>query len=118
MESSGKENSGVTTTEAIVVLVTAANPREAGDLARHLLSEKLAACVNMVSGITSLFWWEDKIDEAEETLLVIKSAARLFPQIEAAVKEKHSYSVPEILALPIEKGYAGYLEWIEKNVKP
>ena len=106
-----------TITDGIIVLVTAANPQQAQDIGRHLLSERLAACVNMINGMTSLFWWDNKIDEAQETLLVIKSLSRLFPQIIEAVRARHSYSIPEILALPISSGYVDYLEWIGKSVK-
>ena len=96
----------------IVVFVTASGQPEAEKIARHLLEQKLAACVNIIGGLTSLYWWEGKIDQSQEALLVIKTKKSLFKKLAAAVKSFHSYSVPEIIALPIVDGQKDYLNWI------
>ncbi len=100
----------------IVVFVTAKDKIEANKIAEKLIQEKLAACVNMVEGVTSVFWWDGKVDQASEVLLVIKTRKTLFKRLEKAVKSAHSYTVPEIIALPIVAGNADYLKWIKKTV--
>ena len=101
----------------IVLFVTASNSEEAHKIAKVLLSQRKAACVNIVPGISSLFWWQDKLDSAQESLLIIKTKASLLNQIVTLVREIHSYEVPEIIALPIIGGNQDYLEWIDKEVK-
>jgi periplasmic divalent cation tolerance protein len=101
----------------IVLFVTASNSEEAHKIAKVLLSQRKAACVNIVSGISSLFWWQDKLDSAQESLLIVKTKASLLNQIVTLVREIHSYEVPEIVALPIIGGNEDYLEWIDKEVK-
>ena len=101
----------------IVVLVTAADDDEARLIAKVLLEQKKAACVNIMSGIVSLFWWQDKIDQASESLLVIKTGKSLLDEVVAMVKEMHSYENPEIIALPIAGGSSRYLDWIDKEVR-
>jgi periplasmic divalent cation tolerance protein len=101
----------------IVLFVTASNSEEAHKIAKVLLSQRKAACVNIVSGISSLFWWQDKLDSAQESLLIVKTKASLLNQIVTLVREIHSYEVPEIVALPIIGGNQDYLEWIDKEVK-
>ena|SRR3989338_7394666 len=100
----------------IVIFVTAKDKAEAEKIASHLVKEKLAACVNIVAGVNSMFWWENKIDQAQEVLLIVKSKKILFKKIMAAVKKLHSYSVPEIIALPIVDGNKDYLKWISDSV--
>jgi periplasmic divalent cation tolerance protein len=101
----------------IVLFTTASNSEEAHKIAKVLLSQRKAACVNIVSGISSLFWWQDKLDSSQESLLIVKTKASLLNQIVTLVKEIHSYEVPEIIALPIIGGNQDYLEWIDKEVK-
>ena len=101
----------------IVLFITASNSEEAHKIAKVLLSQRKAACVNIVSGISSLFWWQDKLDSAQESLLIVKTKASLLNQIVTLVREIHSYEVPEIVALPIIGGNQDYLEWIDKEVK-
>ncbi len=101
----------------IVVLVTAKDKKEAKLIAGALLKDKLAACVNIVDGVSSFFWWDKKIDSAEEILLVIKAKESSFEQIESLVKSLHSYDVPEIIALPIVRGSKEYLDWISESTK-
>jgi len=101
----------------IVLFVTASNSEEAHKIAKVLLSQRKAACVNIVSEISSLFWWQGKLDSAQESLLIVKTKASLLNQIVTLVREIHSYEVPEIVALPIIGGNEDYLEWIDKEVK-
>ncbi|MCD6341432.1 MAG: divalent-cation tolerance protein CutA [Thaumarchaeota archaeon] len=100
----------------IVVLITASS-EESENIARRLLEERLAACVNIVRGIKSLFWWEGKIDEAQEALLIAKTRLDQMEKLIQAVKQIHSYSVPEIIALPIIARNMSYLTWISQNVR-
>ncbi|MCX5696662.1 MAG: divalent-cation tolerance protein CutA [Candidatus Omnitrophica bacterium] len=100
----------------IVIFVTAANKKEAGRIAKRLLSAKLAACVNITDKIDSFFRWQGKVDHARESLLVIKSKKSKFKQIAKLIKSLHSYEVPEIIALPIVCGDKAYLEWINESV--
>jgi periplasmic divalent cation tolerance protein len=101
--------------QMVVVFVTAKDVGEAQKISQRLLEEKLAACVNIVKDVQSFFWWDGKIDQAQEALLVIKSKRALFPKIIKAVKAAHSYSVPEIIALPIIDGSKDYLQWIKET---
>ena len=103
--------------EYIVVLVTAKDYTEAETISRQLLAEKLIACANIVEDVKSLFWWKGKIDEAAEVLLTAKSRADLFPDLCAMVKKYHSYSVPEVVSLPITDGNPDYLKWIDESCR-
>jgi periplasmic divalent cation tolerance protein len=98
--------------EAILVLITASSQEEADKIARSLVAERLAACVNIIPEVRSLFSWENKLCEEKETLLVVKSRRLLFRQVVLRVKALHSYTVPEIIAIPIVEGSAPYLQWI------
>ncbi|MBA7626227.1 Divalent-cation tolerance protein CutA [subsurface metagenome] len=101
----------------IVLFITAANDEEAQQISRVLLEQKKAACVNIIPKVKSLFWWEGKIDSEQENLLIVKTKASLLPEIIKLVKQVHSYTVPEIIALPIVGGNQDYLDWIEKSVE-
>jgi periplasmic divalent cation tolerance protein len=101
----------------IVLLTTTSDNGEAYKIARVLLGQKKAACVNVVPGVSSLFWWQDKLDAAQESLLIAKTKASLLNQVVTLIKEIHSYEVPEIVALPIIGGNQDYLAWINKEVK-
>ena len=100
-------------TDRIIVLITAGSEEEARKIAGSLVEEKKAACVNIVPGVDSLFRWEDRLDSARESLLLVKTKASLFPEIVELVKRTHSYEVPEILALPIIAGSEDYLKWLD-----
>lgn len=99
----------------LVILITCPNIEEANKIASLLIGKKLAACVNIISGVNSLFHWQGKIDKAEEILLLAKSRKSLFPKIAATVLKNHSYDTPEIIALPITLGNKKYLDWIGKS---
>ena len=101
----------------IVVFVTAANLKEARKLSNGLIQAKLAACVNIVSNIKSIFFWQGKIDSAKEVLLIIKSKKSKLNAIIKQVKSSHSYEVPEIIALPIVAGEKKYLRWIDESLR-
>jgi periplasmic divalent cation tolerance protein len=99
-------------TDLAVVLITAGERAEAERVARALLEARLAACVNLVPGMTSLYWWEGKIEQAEEVLLVVKTRLALMPRLLEAVRAAHSYEVFEAVALPIQDGSPEYLRWL------
>ena len=102
---------------AIVVLVTTSSEEEANRIAQLLLGSRKAACINIVPRVDSLFWWQGKLDSAQESLLIIKTRASVLPEIISLVKEAHKYEVPEIIALPIIGGSQDYLKWIDDEVK-
>ena len=99
----------------IVIFITAKNIKEANKIAEKLAKEKLVACANIVKGVRSVFWWEKKIDKADEVLLILKSKKSCFKKIVKTVTLLHSYNVPEIIALPIVDGNRDYLKWIEES---
>lgn len=98
----------------ILVLMTASSKDEAKKIVRSLLEEKLIVCANMIDSVSSVFWWQDKIEEAKEVLVIMKSHQELFKRLSTRVKELHSYDTPEILALSIVDGSSHYLEWMKK----
>lgn len=101
----------------IVVLITAANKSEAEKIASVLVTEKLAACINIIPRVNSLFWWQGKMDNAKEVLLIAKTKLSAFKKIKTLVKKLHSYQVPEIIAIPIIAGEKKYLEWLNDSVR-
>ena len=100
----------------LVVLVTAPSEAMALELGRRLVDDRLAACVSVVPGVTSIFMWEGKREEASEALLVIKTRAERYPALQQRVLELHPYSVPEVLALAVEAGAPAYLRWVQDSV--
>ena len=100
--------------EPIIVFVTCGSEEEAEKIANSLVDERLAACVNIISPIRSIYRWEGKIWDEKEWLLIIKTQKRRFAELEKKVKSLHSYSVPEIIALPIAEGSTAYLKWLEE----
>lgn len=103
--------------EAIVVLVTCGSEEEAAKIANSLVEERLAACVNMISPVRSIYRWEGKIWDEKEWMLIIKTQKKRFEELEKKVKSLHSYSVPEIIALPVVEGFASYLKWLEETTE-
>jgi periplasmic divalent cation tolerance protein len=98
--------------EFVVVLVTVGSRSEGEKVARQLVGDGLAACVNIVGPIRSVYVWEGEVAEDDEHLLIIKSRDELLAALEARVRELHSYEVPEVVALPITGGSVPYLEWL------
>jgi periplasmic divalent cation tolerance protein len=103
-------------TNKIVVLTTCANEKEAEKLARALLDDRLAACVNVIPRMRSLYHWKGTIESADECLLLIKSSRELFEPLSTALRKLHSYEVPELLALPVVDGEPNYLNWLESSI--
>lgn len=103
---------------AVVVLSTVPDEPTAERIARALVEERLAACVNRVPGVSSIFRWQGAIEQAEEILLVIKTHARRAPQVTQRLQELHPYEVPEILVIPVAAGLGAYLEWIRRETQP
>ncbi len=101
----------------VVIFITVGTDEEAREIANVLLTQRKAACVNIVPRIDSLFWWQGKLDSAQENLLIVKTKASVLNEVVSLVKEHHSYDIPEIIALPIIGGNQHYLEWIDKEVK-
>ena len=95
-----------------LILTTVPSRSKARQISQHLLKKKLAACVNILEGVESFFWWEGKIGRTKECLLFIKTRASYFSRVQRFLKQNHPYEVPEIIAFSIEKGNAAYLDWM------
>ncbi|MCC2640491.1 MAG: cutA [Nitrospira sp.] len=104
-----------TGTSALVVLVTASSSEEAEQIGRASVNLGLAACSNVVTGIQSIFRWENKVNVESECLIIMKTTLDRFAELETVIRQHHSYAVPEIIALPIIAGSAPYLEWIKSE---
>ncbi|MDD5167416.1 MAG: divalent-cation tolerance protein CutA [Syntrophales bacterium] len=100
-------------------IITTIAQRETADIiARALVEKKLAACVQILGPMTSIYRWQGAVEEAEEWQLVIKSRADCYNDVEALIRVLHPYEIPEILALPIQTGLADYLHWLDDNIEP
>jgi periplasmic divalent cation tolerance protein len=104
-------------TDKLLVLTTAGSEPEAREIAQTLVERRLAACVNIVSRIQSIYRWEDKVEEIDEYLLLIKTVKSREEQVRAAIRELHSYDLPETIGIPIESGSAEYLKWLSHSVE-
>jgi len=102
---------------AVFVYTTYPSLVEAERIGKVVLERRLAACVNILPGMISHYWWEGKIERGEEVVMIIKTRASLAEAVRAAVKELHPYDTPAILVLPIEGGEAGYLDWMMKETE-
>lgn len=103
-------------TKARVVLTTAGSQEEAQKIAHALVDRKLAACVNIVPRIESVYRWQGKVESATEWLLIVKTTTKAFESVRDAIQELHSYELPECVMLEITDGSEGYLAWIDDNV--
>jgi periplasmic divalent cation tolerance protein len=103
-------------TDKILVLTTTGSEAEARTIAHSLVEQKLAACVNIIPRLQSVFRWQGKIEESEEYLLLVKTTADHFTKVRDAIKELHSYDLPECIALPVSDGSEPYLKWIESSL--
>ena len=101
----------------VVVLTTAGSSGQAEKLARLLLKEKCAACINLIPGMNSLYWWKNRIEKSRETLLVIKTSMARLAQCAKVLKKHHPYEVPELIALPISWSDQVYLKWLKDSMK-
>ncbi|HZD94977.1 MAG TPA: divalent-cation tolerance protein CutA, partial [Candidatus Sulfotelmatobacter sp.] len=102
-------------TDARIVLTTAGSQEEAQTIAHALVERRLAACVNIVPRVESIYRWQDKVESADEWLLLIKTQASIFERVHDAVKELHSYELPECIMLEVVAGSHEYLDWIGSN---
>jgi periplasmic divalent cation tolerance protein len=98
-------------TDKRIVLSTAGSEEEAQKIARHLVENQLAACVNIVPRIESIYRWQGKVESSREWLMLIKTSAQRFPEVRDAIRELHSYELPECVAINIEDGSLEYLQW-------
>jgi periplasmic divalent cation tolerance protein len=103
-------------TDARIVLTTTGNRDEAEKIARSLVERELAACVNILGPMTSIYRWKGKIEDADEFLLLVKTTEDAFEQVKTAIRELHSYEMPEIVELGVARGESKYLAWIERSV--
>jgi len=101
----------------IAIFITASSKKEAAKIAQVLIENKLAACVNIIDGIESIFWWQGKVDRAKEALLIVKSSRGRLSALIKVVKALHSYDIPEIIALPITGGNKDYLKWCDESLR-
>jgi periplasmic divalent cation tolerance protein len=102
--------------ESVVVVMITTPADDASRIAHHLVEERLAACVNIVPDIRSVYRWEGNVEDDRECLLLVKTTKLMYEAVSAGVREVHPYSVPEIIALPLVDGYDGYLRWVVENV--
>jgi periplasmic divalent cation tolerance protein len=105
-------------TNKIVVLSTCSSQAEAEKIASALVEKRLAACVNLIPGVQSIYRWRGGVERSEEVVLVIKSSRELFDRLRGELLKMHSYEVPEIVALQIVDGGEGYLAWMERELLP
>jgi len=104
-------------TDKRLVLSTAGAEDEARKIAHHLVEHQLAACVNIVPQIESIYRWQGKVESSREWLLVIKTTVDRFAAVRAAIRELHSYDLPECIAIAVDDGSSEYFEWIEQAVR-
>ena len=103
-------------TDKRIVLSTASSADEARKIANHLVGNRLAACVNIVPKIESVYRWQGKVESSAEWLLLIKTTVAKFPNVRNAIRELHSYDLPECIAIAVEDGGEEYLDWIAESV--
>jgi periplasmic divalent cation tolerance protein len=104
--------------QALVVFVTTAGDEEAERIARALLDRRLIACANVIPHLHSLFRWDNELQQADESLLIMKTTPDTLEELTAVVRSHHSYEVPEVIALPVVGGSHDYLSWITAEVRP
>jgi periplasmic divalent cation tolerance protein len=101
--------------QVVVVMVTAASQEEAVKIADEVVRSRLAACASTISTVHSTYWWEGKMMNDQESLLLIKTTSDKFNSLEEAIRKIHSYKVPEIIAIPVSHGFPPYLEWVRQE---
>lgn len=107
---------GIEPTRHIIVLVTTSSQQEAATIGKALVESRLAACVNVLTGVDSLFRWQGLIEHQDEVLMLVKSRSDLLPSLIESIKRLHSYTVPEVVALPILAGSPDYLAWMDESL--
>lgn len=113
----GKGRNFFKMSKIVYAYITCKNKSEAKKIGKILLQERLAACMNILDNMTSIYWWEGKIQEENETVLIAKTTKKLFPKLSKKVKSIHSYKVPCILQIPIADGNKEYVKWLELNLR-
>jgi periplasmic divalent cation tolerance protein len=103
--------------DALLILTNMPDAQSAQSMAHSLVERKLAACVNILPGVKSVYRWQGNVEQADEVTLLIKSTQARYAEVEDAIKSMHTYSVPEIIAVPIVKGLPAYLNWIKQETK-
>lgn len=101
----------------IVSIITVGELRQAEEIAKRLVEERLAACVNILPSVRSVYRWKDRVEESTELMLIVKTEQRIFEKMKRRVLELHSYELPEIIAINISEGLESYLDWISSNVE-
>jgi periplasmic divalent cation tolerance protein len=101
-----------------VIFVTTGSEEQAAAIARTLVAERLAACVNIVGPVRSIYRWHDKVEDDREYLLIIKTRATLYMKVETRVREMHTYEVPEVLSLQADRGSPPYIQWMLDSTGP
>jgi periplasmic divalent cation tolerance protein len=102
-------------TEAMLVLTTLPNSDAAAEIARKVVAEKLAACANLLPALRSIYRWQGKVQDENEVLVLLKTQQRHYERLKARLLELHPYEVPEVIAIPVERGHQAYLEWIARE---
>lgn len=105
-------------TDTLIVITTLPDAEHAATLAARLVEERLAACVNILAPCTSVYRWQDRIETAAEVPLLIKTVAACYPALETAIRANHPYELPEIVAVPAERGLPAYLDWVAAETGP
>ena len=105
-------------TDKVIVLSTCPSRKEAKRIARGLVEARLAACVNIIDGVASIYSWKGKLEESKEVMLVVKSRRDLLGVLQERLASMHSYEVPEAIAIPVVDGLPAYLEWIDRELDP
>ncbi len=102
-------------TDRIFIYIACGDIKEARKIAGHCVTERLAACGNILHSMESVYWWDGDINHEQEVVLILKTQAKNFKDVEKAVKSIHSYECPCIVALPITDGYQSYLDWLKSE---
>jgi periplasmic divalent cation tolerance protein len=103
-------------TDYIQMMTTTGSRSDAQKIAQVLVEQRLAGCVQIIGPILSTYWWDDKLEQNEEFLCLIKTEAGMFDRMAAAISEVHPYDMPEILAVPVVRGSEGYLRWLSDEI--
>ncbi len=103
-------------TDKRIVLTTAGSEDEARKIAHHLVEQRMAACVNIIPRIESVYRWQGKVESSHEYLMLIKTTDEMFPAVRDAIRELHSYELPECIMIVVDDGSSGYLQWIDQSV--
>lgn len=110
------KNAGRNPDRYCVILCTCPDQTSAELIANTLVKNKLAACVNIVPGLTSIYQWQGNLEKSQELLLIIKSRSEVFSSVENAILTHHPYELPEIISIPLKNGFSNYLSWIDDNI--